>query len=112
MQIVLNENNEVVAYALVGELDKAVEVSDEFATADFISNPFRYKLSDGALVVNPDYQNPVIDDSNTPGPLEQAQEQIVALVQQHIMDTRIIKQMQDQIIQLTKAVMTLQKGEE
>ncbi|MGG6385737.1 DUF2977 domain-containing protein [Bacillus velezensis] len=111
MQIVLNENNEVAAYALVGELDKAIEISDEFATAEFISNPFRYKLSDGALIVNPDYQKPVIDDSNTPGPMEQAQEQIVALVQQHITDSQTIKQMQDQIIQLTKAVMTLQKGE-
>lgn len=111
MQIVLNENNEVVAYALVGELDKAIEISDEFATDDFISNPFSYKLSDGALIVNPDYQSPTIDDSNIPGPLEQAQEQIVSLVQQHITDSQTIKQMQDQIIQLTKAVMTLQKGE-
>lgn len=111
LQIVLNEKNEVVAYALVGELDKAIEVSDEFATVDFISNPFKYKLSNGALAVNEDYKEPIIeDDTNDISPLEQAQKQIVDLVQANVKNEQEKKQMQEQIINLTQTVVQLQKG--
>lgn len=70
MEIQTNEKCEITAYALVGRVEDGKEHIGD-VPENFESNfkPGRYKLTDGLIVANPDYQEPTSEVPN--GPTEQ-----------------------------------------
>ena len=58
MQILINENNLIISYAIVGGFDGGIEVDDSIIPQDFIVyfKPKRYLYNKGAIEVNNDYE--------------------------------------------------------
>lgn len=56
MQISINNNNEIVAYAIIGTLENGIECIIPDSVLN--DNPLSYKYIDGEFVKNPDYKPP------------------------------------------------------
>lgn len=79
MQITVNNNQEVTAYALIGGLAGGVEVAEAALPADFSSvfAPSYYLFQNGAFTVNPNYVAPAaVTINDTPSDVQQAINQL------------------------------------
>lgn len=80
MQITVNNNQEVTAYALIGGLAGGVEVAEAALPADFSSvfAPSYYLFKNGAFTVNPNYVVPVATTvvNETPSDVQQTINQL------------------------------------
>ena len=56
MQILINKNNEITAYATVGTFDSGIDCTMPDIVLN--DNPMSYKYIDGEFVKNPDYKPP------------------------------------------------------
>ena len=56
MQILINANSEITAYAIVGNFENGITV--EIPDSVLNDNPLSYKYIDGEFVKNPDYKPP------------------------------------------------------
>lgn len=76
MLLVLDDDNCIVKYSLIGGLadDNAVEFDEEKLPEDFVVKfqPRFYKLENDGIVVNPDYVVPDITVPNDPTNLDKA----------------------------------------
>ena len=54
MQILLNSNNEIVAYATIGTLENGYQINAEVMPNDFFDSfePLKFKLKDGVVINN------------------------------------------------------------
>lgn len=69
MEIKFNENNEILEYAMVGDLSDGLEIDDSIIPDDFEENfkPSFYLFKDNEIIVNPNYEEPTIN-APTPEP--------------------------------------------
>lgn len=58
MRILINKNNEIIDYAIVGSLDGDFEVDDSIVPQGFILHfkPTRYLYNEGTIEVNSDFE--------------------------------------------------------
>lgn len=97
MQLIVNGNNEITAYATVGDIGGAEytgDIPDNFYS-DF--KPVFFLFKDGKIYENPDYVAPVTNLPTGPSSLQQ-------IVMQQAM---IITQMQQTLMQQSKDIATL-----
>lgn len=52
------ENDLILSYAIIGNIDDSIEISDNIVPSNFIDNfkPKKYKYVDGQIVLNESYQ--------------------------------------------------------
>ena len=63
MRISLNSNNEIIGYAIVGDLEGSIEINNSILPSDFIPffKPNKFRYIDGRV----EYNNSFIDDSES-----------------------------------------------
>lgn len=63
MRILLNDNDEIIGYAIVGGLEGDFEVSDEIIPSGFKEDfePRRFIYSNGAIIYNKNYNSPPVE---------------------------------------------------
>lgn len=68
MQILINTNDEIINYALVGGFEDGVEVDDSIVPQDFTQNykPKYYLYQNEQIIVNPNYQSETPVQPTTP----------------------------------------------
>lgn len=106
MNILVNEQNEIVAYTNHGDIDGATAYSG--AVPDGFEENFKqnfYLLKDGEIVVNDDYQEPVIADSKP----SEAQQQLAQVTYQQMMTTQNVTTLQTQNAQMAYQLMMMQQ---
>lgn len=109
MKLQLDVNNLIVGYANYGDLSESIEFTGtlpEGFEENFKQN--FYLLKNNEIVVNPDYQEPVIAD---PGP-SQTQQQLAQVVYQQMMTTQDVTTLQTQNAQMAYQLMMIQQGGE
>lgn len=106
MELKINSKNEIEAIAEIGGFEDAVEFTGSIPDG-FEANfkPSYYLLQDNEIVVNPNYQKPVI---NEPGP-SQAQQQLAQVAYQQMMTTQDVTTLQTQNAQMAYQLMMMQK---
>ncbi|MCT3032712.1 DUF2977 domain-containing protein [Pediococcus pentosaceus] len=106
MLIVVNENNEIVQYASIGELPDSIEY-DGAIPEDFIDKfkPSFYMIQDGVIVENPDYKEikiPAVGPSTT-------EQQLAALGYQQMQDSQEKQVLIKQNAQMAYQIMQIQQ---
>lgn len=106
MKLLLNDNQEIIAYATLGDLNASIEYTGTMPV-DFEDSfkPNFYLFKDGEIVVNEDYQDPVITD---PGPSE-SQQQLAQVTYQQMMTAHYVTTLQTQNAQMAYQLMMMQK---
>lgn len=58
MQILVNKNNQIISFAVVGGFDGGIEIDDSIVPQGFISyfKPKRYLYNEGTIEVNNDFE--------------------------------------------------------
>ena len=58
MRISLNSNNEIIGYAIVGDLEGSIEIDDSIVPQGFVLyfKPKRYLYNEGTIEVNNDFE--------------------------------------------------------
>ena len=58
MRISLNSNNEIIGYAIVGDLEGSIEINDSIVPQDFMLHfkPTRYLYNEGTIELNSDFE--------------------------------------------------------
>lgn len=58
MRISLNSNNEIIGYAIVGDLEGSIEINDSIVPQGFVLyfKPKRYLYNEGTIEVNNDFE--------------------------------------------------------
>ena len=106
MKLQLDDNNLIIGYTDYGDLNGSIEftgILPEGFKENFKQNFYLFK--DGKIVVNDDYQEPVIAD---PKPSE-AQQQLAQITYKQMMTTQDITAMQTQNAQMAYQLMMMQK---
>lgn len=114
MQILLNSNNEITDYAIVGGFENGVEVVD--IPDDFINNfkPLKYKYENEQISLNEDYseevstpvQPPIV---NAPGNDEELRKIFGSLQMSSVQTMKMVMDLSKQVAALTKQNVELQK---
>lgn len=68
MQILVNENNLITSYAIVGGFEDGIEIDDSIVPQDFTQNykPKYYSYQNEQIIVNPNYQTETPVQPTTP----------------------------------------------
>lgn len=106
MKLQLDDSNLIIGYTNYGDLSESIEFTG-ILPEDFEEN-FKqkfYLFKDGEIVVNNDYQEPVIAD---PKPSE-SQQQLAQVTYQQMMTTQDITTLQTQNAQMAYQLMMIQK---
>lgn len=106
MQILVNDKNEITSYVVLGEIEGSVEF--EGTLPEGFEENFRpnfYLFKDGEIVINPNYQEPVIAD---PRP-SATQQQLAQVAYQQMMTTQDVTTLQTQNAQMAYQLMMMQK---
>lgn len=108
MKLQLDDNNLIIGYTDYGDLSESIEftgILPEGFEENFKQNFYLFK--DGEIVVNDDYQEPVIADSKP----SEAQQQLAQVTYQQMMTTQDVTTMQIQNAQMAyQLMMTQQQG--
>lgn len=108
MLLVLDDDNCIVKYSLIGGLadDNVVEFDDEKLPEDFDVKfqPLFYKLENDVIVENPNYVEPA-DTPPVSGP-SNLEKQVAALSYQQVIGSQTIDVLQKQNAQMAYQIMT------
>ena len=110
MRLVL-DNDQIVSFALIGDLDNSIEFDQSKLPDDFYSDfkPRYFLLKDNEITVNPDFKDVVYTVPETEPNQEQ---QILSTLAKQVMNLQLENVQQKQInANLTKEIMNL-KGDE
>ncbi len=112
MQILLNSNNEITDYAVVGGFDNSVEVIN--IPQDFIKNfkPLKYKYENEQISLNENYseevstpvQPPIV---NTPGSDEELREMFASMQVQLVQANMMVMQLSQQNARLSQEMVII-----
>src|SRR5699024_2964743 len=101
MQILINNKNEIISFAIVGGFEDGVEVDE--IPQDFISNfkPLKYKYENEQISLNEDYseeasiavQPPIV---NTPGTDEELRKMFASMQVQLVQANTMVMQLSQQ----------------
>lgn len=111
MKILVNSNNEILSYSLVGNIASGIDVTMDQIPTEFFMNfqAKRYKFENEVVVFNEDYE---IDDSDNVIPHSIDQEIRVAfgsLQMSSVQTAKIVSELTEQVSELTKQNVELQK---
>lgn len=109
MRLVLNDKNEIIEFASLGDLTGSVEFDGKIPD-DFEIN-FKssfYLLQDGVIIANPNYTKPV-ESILEAGPTE-LETQLATLAYQQMTTQQTITDLQAQNAQMAYQLMTTQGG--
>ncbi|MBP5810053.1 DUF2977 domain-containing protein [Lactiplantibacillus argentoratensis] len=109
MRLVLNDKNEIIEFASLGDLTGSVDFNGKIPD-DFEIN-FKssfYLLQDGVIITNPDYTEP-LELTPEAGPTE-LETQLAALAYQQMTTQQTITNLQTQNAQMAYQLMTAQGG--
>lgn len=109
MQILVNDDNFITAFAFVGSIDEGIEIDESILPSDFV-NSFsknRYKYIDGKIVYNnkveeedsnyiPTKDNPIQDNNLNNQSTEQLKVMVANLQKQSLQGTKLSAQMAQQ----------------
>ncbi|WP_204206003.1 DUF2977 domain-containing protein [Mammaliicoccus sciuri] len=115
MRILLNSNNEITSYAIVGGFENGVEVNE--IPNDFINNfkPLKYKYENEQIFLNENYSNnnneqpiqpPIV---NTPSSDEELRKIFGSLQMSSVQTVKMVMDLSKQVAALTKQNVELQK---
>ncbi|MYY64084.1 DUF2977 domain-containing protein [Lactobacillus salivarius] len=110
MRLVLDKD-QIVSFALIGDLDNSIEVDDSIVPDDFMENfkPRYFLMKDNEITVNPDFKDVVYTVPETKPDQEQ---QILSTLAKQVMDLQFENVQQKQInANLTKEIMNLKGAE-
>lgn len=112
MQILINSNNEITNYAIVGGFENGVEVAN--IPQDFINNfkPLKYKYENEQISLNEDYseevstpiQPPVM---NTPGSDEELRKMFANMQVQLVQANMMVMQLSQQNARLSQEMVII-----
>lgn len=114
MQILLNSNNEITSYAIVGGFEKSVEVNE--IPNDFINNfkPLKYKYENEQIVLNENYSEEVSTPvqppiAHTPGNDEELRKMFANMQEQMVQGNMMVMEAAQQNAKLAQEVVNLSK---
>lgn len=120
MRILINNNNEIIGYSTVGNLDGDIEVNNSIFPSSFKEEykPRKFKYLDGKIIFNDDFhekEQPNIEDSDVK-PLmpdsksvEQLKTMVSNLQKQSLQGTKLSMQMAQQNAKATQKIVELEK---
>ncbi len=84
MQIVINKNNEIISYALIGSIKNGIEVDDYPSAFTLEFKPRLYLYVDGQITLNENYTNdikpPIVDTTHSvPGSDEELRKMFASM---------------------------------
>lgn len=109
MKIKINENNEILECAMIGDLSDGLEIDDSLKPDGFEENfkPSFYLFKDNEIVVNPNYEEPAISIPEL-GP-SATQQQLAQVTYQQMMTTQDVTTLQTQNAQMAYQLMMMQQ---
>lgn len=118
MQILVNSDNEIISFAIVGGFENGIEV--ESYPNDFVNNfkPRYYLFEDNEIIVNKDYkedtdeiyEQPEIDlDENTKGLDKELRNMFASMQVQIVQGNMMVSQFSEQNAKLAQELVRLQK---
>ncbi len=119
MRILLNSNNEITSYAIVGGFENGVEVNE--IPNDFINNfkPLKYKYENEQIFLNENYSNNNNEQPiqphivNTPGTDEELRKMFASMQVQLVQANMMVMQLSQQNARLSQEMVVInQKLEE
>ncbi len=112
MQILLNSNNEITSYAIVGGFDNGVDVDN--IPQDFINSfkPLKYKYENEQISLNKNYseevntpvQPPIV---NTPGSDEELRKMFASMQVQLVQANMMVMQLSQQNARLSQEMVVI-----
>ncbi|WP_204205903.1 DUF2977 domain-containing protein [Mammaliicoccus sciuri] len=112
MQILLNSNNEIISYAIVGGFDNGVDVDN--IPQDFVSNfkPLKYKYENEQIILNKNYSegvNTPIQPSvvNAPGTDEELRKMFASMQVQLVQANMMVMQLSQQNARLSQEMVVI-----
>ncbi|WP_239723658.1 DUF2977 domain-containing protein [Mammaliicoccus sp. A-M4] len=114
MQIIINENNEITSYAVIGNMKDGIEVNDYPSAFTIEFKPRLYLYVDGQITLNENYTNdiqpPIVDTTHTaPGSDEELRKIFGSLQMSSVQTMKMVMDLSKQVASLTKQNVELQK---
>lgn len=118
MQIIINENNEIISYALIGSIKNGIEVDDYPSAFTLEFKPRLYLYVDGQITFNENYTNdiqpPIVDTTQSvPGSDEELRKMFASMQVQLVQANMMVMQLSQQNARLSQEMVVIkQKLEE
>lgn len=117
MKIEVNENNEIISFAKVGEIENGVEIDDAIGSILLKGNfkPRKYTYINSEIVENPDYVEPEIGEVTSPKPPvtpgfdEELRKVFGNLQMSSVQTAKIVNDLSNQVAELTKQNVEMQQ---
>lgn len=117
MKIEVNENNEIISFAKVGEIENGVEIDDAIGSILLKGNfkPSKYMYINSEIVENPDYVEPEIGEITSPKPPvtpgfdEELRKVFGNLQMSSVQTSKIVNDLSKQVAELTKQNVEMQQ---
>lgn len=119
MKIAINDNNKIISFALVGEIDNGIEVEDTIIPEGFKKEfaPDKFLYVNEEIVINPDYIEPESGGVETPtspqpdisGADKELRRTYGNLQMSSVQTSKMVVNLSQQVAQLTKQNVELQK---
>lgn len=114
MQILLNSNNEITNYAVVGGFENGIEIKD--ITQDFINNfkPLKYKYENEQIFLNEYYSEEISTPiqppiTNTQGTDEELRKMFASMQVQLVQANIMVMQLSQQNAKLSQEMVIINK---
>lgn len=116
MKISINENNEIMSFAKVGEIDNGIEIEESvgYILLESGFKPGKYLYTDGEIIDNPDYIEPEVGETlppklpEFPGSDEELRKVFGNLQMSSVQTSRIVYDLSAQVAELTKQNVEMQ----
>ena len=118
MQIIINENNEITSYAVIGNMKDGIEVNDYPSAFTLEFKPRLFLYVDGQITLNENYTNdiqpPIVDTTHTvPGSDEELRKMFANMQVQLVQANMMVMQLSQQNARLSQEMVVInQKLEE
>ena len=114
MRILLNDNDEIIGYAIVGGLEGDFEISDDIIPLEFTKTfkPKYYLYQNEKIIVNPSYEEERLT-SNTkatfemPGTDEELRKMFASMQEQLVQGNMMVAQVAQQNADLTQEIVNM-----
>lgn len=118
MQIIINENNEITSYAVIGNMKDGIEVNDYPSAFTLEFKPRLYLYVDGQITFNENYTNdiqpPIVDTTQSvAGSDEELRKMFASMQVQLVQANMMVMQLTQQNARLSQEMVVIkQKLEE
>ena len=114
MQIVINENNEITSYAVIGNMKDGIEVNDYPSAFTLEFKPRLFLYVDGQITLNENYTNdiqpPIVDTTHSvPGSDEELRKMFANMQIQLVQANMMVMQLSQQNARLSQEMVVINK---